>query len=67
MEPLNHDDDETLPNFIKTKHPKKGEKNKQRTRTKVEAWKKKPQRGKLQGGNGTTSTKTSTGHMKHIN
>jgi hypothetical protein len=28
MEPLNHHDDETLPNFIKRKHPKKGEKNK---------------------------------------
>jgi hypothetical protein len=42
MEPLNHDDDETLPNFIKRKHPKKGEKNKQRTRTKVEVGKKSP-------------------------
>jgi hypothetical protein len=42
MEPLNHDDDETLPNFIKRKHPKKVEKNKQRARTKVEVGKKSP-------------------------
>jgi hypothetical protein len=41
MEPLNQDDDETLPNFIKRKHPKKGGKNKQRARTKVEAGKTK--------------------------
>jgi hypothetical protein len=66
MEPLKCDDDETLPNFIKRKHPKKSEKNKQRTRTKVEVGKKKPQRGKLRG-NGTITTKTSIGHMKHIN
>jgi hypothetical protein len=66
MEPLNHDDDETLPNFIKTKHPKKGKKKKQRTRIKVGAGK-KPQRGESQGGNGTISTKTFTNHMKHIN
>jgi len=30
-------DDETLPNFVKRKHPRKGEKKKQRARTKVEA------------------------------
>jgi hypothetical protein len=47
---MNHDDvtltkylqkklkptDETLPNFIKRKHPRKGEKNKQEARTKVQ-------------------------------
>jgi len=32
----------TLPIFIKRKHPKKGEKNKQRERTKVEVGKKSP-------------------------
>jgi hypothetical protein len=42
MQPLNHHDDETLPNFIKRKHSKKGEKNKQRARTKVEVGKKSP-------------------------
>jgi hypothetical protein len=29
--------DETLPNFMKRKHPRKGEKKKQRARTKVQA------------------------------
>jgi hypothetical protein len=29
--------DETLPNFKKRKHPRKGEKKKQRARTKVQA------------------------------
>jgi hypothetical protein len=29
--------DETLPNFIKRKHPRNGEKKKQRARTKVQA------------------------------
>jgi hypothetical protein len=28
--------DETLPNFIKRKHPRKGEKKEQRARTKVQ-------------------------------
>jgi hypothetical protein len=44
MEPLNHDDDETLPNFMKRKHPRKGKKKDQRTRTKVEAGKRAPKR-----------------------
>jgi hypothetical protein len=33
-----------VPNFIKTKHPKKGKKKKQKTRTKVGAGKKAPKR-----------------------
>jgi hypothetical protein len=37
-------DDETLPNFIKGKRPRKGEKKKQGARTKVRA-KKQPKRG----------------------
>jgi hypothetical protein len=41
--------DETLPNFIKRKHPRKGEKKKQRARTKVQA-SKQPKRGVPQGG-----------------
>jgi hypothetical protein len=44
MKLLNHDDDETLPNFIKKKHPRKGKKKDQRARTKVEAGKRAPQR-----------------------
>jgi hypothetical protein len=31
------DNDETLPNFIKRKHPRKGEKKKQGASTKVQA------------------------------
>jgi hypothetical protein len=41
--------DETLSNFIKRKHPRKGEKKKQGTRTKVQA-SKQPKRGGPQGG-----------------
>jgi len=37
-------DDETLPNFVKRKHPRKGEKKKQRARTKVEARQRAPKR-----------------------
>ncbi len=44
--------DETLPNFIKRKHPRKGEKYKQTARTKVQA-NKEPKRGVPHGGNGT--------------
>jgi hypothetical protein len=47
--------DETLPNFIKRKHPspRKGEKKKQGPRTKVQA-SKKPERSGPQGGKATT-------------
>jgi hypothetical protein len=44
MEPLKHDDDETLPDFVKRKHLRKGEKKKQKVRTKVEACKRAPKR-----------------------
>jgi hypothetical protein len=44
MEPLNHDDDETLANFIKRKHPRKRKKKNQRARTKVEAGKRASKR-----------------------
>jgi hypothetical protein len=47
------DQDETLPNFIKRKHPRKGGKKKQGARTKVQA-SKHPKRGGPQGGKGTT-------------
>jgi hypothetical protein len=50
-------DDKTLPNFIKRKHPWKGEKNKQEARTKVQA-SKQPKRGRPLGGKGTTSNRT---------
>jgi hypothetical protein len=42
-----------LSNFIKRKHPSKGEKKKQGTRTKVQA-SIQPKRGGPQGGKGTT-------------
>jgi hypothetical protein len=45
--------DETLSNFIKRKHPRKGEKKKQGARTKVQA-SKQPKRGPPQGGKGIT-------------
>jgi len=44
--------DETLPNFIERKHPRKGEKKKQGARTKVQA-SKQPNKGGSQGGMGT--------------
>jgi hypothetical protein len=44
MEPLNHDDDETLSNIIKRKHPRKGKKKYQIARTKAEAGKRAPKR-----------------------
>jgi hypothetical protein len=66
MEPSNHDDDETLPNFIKETHPRKGDKNKQIAMTKVERAK-EPQRCKPHKGKGTINIKTCTNHMKHIN
>jgi hypothetical protein len=43
--------DETLPNFIKRKHPRKGEKQKQTRRTKVQV-NKEPKRGVPNGGKG---------------
>jgi len=45
--------DESLPNFIKRKHPRKGEQKKQGAWTKVQA-SKQPKRGGPQGGKGTT-------------
>ncbi len=50
-------DDETLPNFIKWKRPRKGGKKKQGASTKVQA-SKQPKRGEPQGGNGTTKNWT---------
>ncbi len=44
MEPLNYDDDLTLPDFIKKMHLRKGKTKKQRTMTKVEAGKIAPKR-----------------------
>jgi hypothetical protein len=48
---------ETLPDFIKRKHPKKGEKKKQGARTKVQT-NKQLKRGGPPGGNGTTKNGT---------
>jgi hypothetical protein len=48
-----NDDVETLPNFTKRKHPRKGEKKKQEARTEVQA-SKQPKRGRPQGGKGTS-------------
>jgi hypothetical protein len=45
--------DETLPNFKKGKHPRKGEKKKQGARNKVQA-SKQPKRCGPQEGKGTT-------------
>ncbi len=44
MDPLNYDDDLTLPDFIKKTHPRKGEKKKERSLIKVEACKIAPKR-----------------------
>jgi hypothetical protein len=46
------DQDETLPNFIKRKHPRQGENKKRGARTEVQA-SKQPKRGRPQGGKGT--------------
>jgi hypothetical protein len=43
--------DKTLPNFLKRKHPTKGEKKKQGPRTKIQA-SKQPKRVGPQGGKG---------------
>jgi hypothetical protein len=42
-----------VPNFIKRKHPRKGEKKNQSARTRVQA-DKRPQRGEANGGKETT-------------
>jgi hypothetical protein len=49
--------DETLPNFIERKHPRKREKKKQGARTKVQA-SKQPSKGGSQGGKGTIKNQT---------
>jgi hypothetical protein len=49
--------DETLPNFIERKHPRKGEKRKQGARTIVQA-SKQPNKGGSQGGKGTIKNQT---------
>jgi hypothetical protein len=59
-------DDETLPNFIKRRHPRNGEKNKQRARTKVQASKQPKEVGQLEERE-SVRTKPSTNPMKHIN
>ncbi len=51
--PLAFLSDETLPKFKKRKHPTKGEKKKQRARTKFQA-SRQPKRGMPQRGKGTT-------------
>jgi len=58
--------DETLPNFMKRKHPRKGEKKKQRARTKVQA-NKQPKRDACHTKvREPLSIETSTSHMKPI-
>jgi len=60
------DQDETLPNFIKRKHPRKGEKNKQGARTEV-----LPANSPKEGGHKDERepliTETSTSCLKYIN
>jgi hypothetical protein len=58
--------DETLPNFIKRKHPKKGEKKKQEARTKVQA-RKQPNKAGHQMERESLRNESSTSCMKHIN
>ncbi len=55
--------DETLPNFLKRKHPSKEEKKE----TKCKDRAKEPQRVSPAEEKEPLSTKTSTGGMKHIN
>lgn len=59
---LSKDNDETLPNFIKRKDPRMGEKKERGASTKVQA-SKEPKRGGQQGGNGTI--KYQTLHQSH--
>jgi hypothetical protein len=54
--------DETLPNFLKRKHPSEEEKKKQSART----VRKSPQRVSPAEEKEPLSTETSTGGMKHI-
>ncbi len=57
--------DETLPNFLKRKHPSKEEKKKQSAKCKDRA--KEPQRVSPAEEKEPLSTETSTCGMKHIN
>jgi hypothetical protein len=59
--------DETLPNFIKRKHPKKEEKKKQSARTSVQSCKRAPKEVSHTEERGPLSTETCTSGMKHIN
>jgi hypothetical protein len=52
-----HVTNETLPNFKKRKHPRKGEKKNKGQRTKVQG-SKQPKRSRPQGGKGTTKNPT---------
>jgi hypothetical protein len=49
-------DDETLPNFILKRHPRKGEKRKQGARIEVQA-SKEPNKGEPQGGKDQSPSK----------
>jgi hypothetical protein len=46
-----------MSNFVKGKHPRNGEKKKQRAKTKAQA-SQQPKRGDPQGGKGTTKNRT---------
>jgi len=59
-------DDETLPNFIKKKHPRKGEERKQGARIEVQA-SKEPNKGGPQEEREPLRTKPSRSRMKQIN
>jgi hypothetical protein len=56
--PISPNDGATLPNFIKIKHPRKGEKKKQGARTNDQASKQLKRRDGPQGGKGTTEHQT---------
>lgn len=57
---------ETLPTFIKRKHPRKGEKKKQREKTKIQA-SRQPKRDVPHKGKEPLNIKTFTSCMKHVN
>jgi hypothetical protein len=59
----------TVPNFIERKHPRKGEKKKQGSRTKVQASKtaQKRQTTRRKWNHYISKAKSSTNLMKHIN
>jgi hypothetical protein len=61
------DQDETLPNFIKRKHPRKGEKNKQGARTEVLLRANSPKEGGHKEEREPLITETSTSCLKYIN